>query len=472
MPRPKAFHGIRCAALFLLIFFLLAGCSTTTPESPTGIIPSENLGVDSENRIILASRGGETSFSLVCDLGLPESSLAEILRIRDAFRDRLGVDLPLLDSGSADTGGSEIVVAARSRQGCADLLSELGNGEFAVSAEGNKIYIAYKGGMGRMCAIEAFLNEAMGTDEASVPADLNLRGKAENVIIKSTIEQLRDPCILYEKGVYYAYGTGWTCRRNTSGSLAGEWENLGVVVKIPPHADADHWAPEVHRYNGQYWMFTTYHSTQTGHRGCTILVSDSPEGPFEEVSDGPLTPKDWDAIDGTFWVDEDGSPWMIFVHEWTSTDDNVGRMAAARLSDDFTHFITEPVELFRADDAPWAKNGVTDGCWMYGTEDGQLLMLWSNWDSEGYCVGIARSPSGKVEGPWQQDERLLYSKSMTGKYDGGHGMLFIDAEGQMYLSIHSPNSPSGDRKEKPIFIPVREENSTIVWDFGKAVDPN
>ncbi len=54
---------------------------------------------------------------------------------------------------------------------------------------------------------------------------------------------------------------------------------------------------------------------------------------------------------------------------------------------------------------------------------------------------------------------------MTGTYDGGHGMLFTDKAGQMYLSIHSPNSPVGDRQTLPIFIPVKEENSTLVWDI-------
>ena len=298
-----------------------------------------------------------------------------------------------------------------------------------------------------------------------------MNGSAKNagagVIVESTIEQLRDPCILYEKGVYYAYGTGWACCKNTSGSLAGEWEDLGVVVKIPPHAKTNFWAPEVHRYRGRFWMFTTYYSDLTGHRGCTVLVSDSPEGPFEEVSDGPLTPKDWDSIDGTFWIDGDGIPWMVFVHEWTSTDDHVGRMAAAKLSEDLTHFVSEPVELFRADDAPWAKNGVTDGCWMVGACDGSLLMLWSNWDSEGYCVGVARSASGRVEGPWTHDHPLLFSKSMTGKYDGGHGMIFEAADGKRYLSIHSPNSASAGRKEKPIFIPVKEENGSLRWDLGE-----
>jgi len=129
-----------------------------------------------------------------------------------------------------------------------------------------------------------------------------------------------------------------------------------------------------------------------------------------------------------------------------------------------TEFVTEPVEMFRADDPAWATNGVTDGCWMYTTEAGSLLMIWSNWDKYGYCVGIARSESGDITGPWIQEEKVLYSKSMTGQYDGGHGMIFTHTDGQMYLSIHSPNSASAGRKEMPIFVPIREENDMLVWD--------
>ena len=215
-------------------------------------------------------------------------------------------------------------------------------------------------------------------------------------------------------------------------------------------------------------MFTTYHSSVTGHRGCTIMKSESPEGPFREITNGHITPSDWDSIDGTFYVDGDGQPWMIFVHEWTSTDDGVGRMAAAKLSADLTHFISEPIELFRADDPSWAQGNITDGCWMYKCADGQLLMLWSNKDANGYCVGVARSASGKVDGEWTQDKDLLYSRNMLGTYDGGHGMIFYGTDGRMYLSIHSPNSSSAGRKETPVFIPIREQNGVLVWDIRKS----
>ena len=285
----------------------------------------------------------------------------------------------------------------------------------------------------------------------------------EDTMIVSNIKQLRDPAVLVENGVYYVYGTKWVCYRNTSGSLAGEWEDLGIVAEKPEESDNNYWAPEVHKYKGSYYMFTTYHSKITNHRGCTIMKSDSPEGPFVEITNGHITPHDWDSIDATFYVDEDGQPWMVFVHEWTSTDDGIGRMATAKLSDDLTRFISEPIELFRADDPSWSRAQVTDGCWMYRTEDGQLLMIWSNSDSAGYCVGIARSSNGKVDGEWTQDDELLYSKNMQMQYDGGHGMIFYDTDGQMYLSIHSPNSAGDGRSETPVFIAIREENGTLVW---------
>lgn len=280
-------------------------------------------------------------------------------------------------------------------------------------------------------------------------------------IIETNINKLRDPFVLAENGMYYMYGTDWVCYKS-SGDLKHWTKSQKELVVRPDECDGNEWAPEVHKFKGKYYMFTTYHSSKTNRRGCTILKSNEPDGPFAEITNGHITPHDWDSIDGTFYLDENGQPWMVFVHEWVSTDDNVGRMAVAKLSDDLTHFISEPIELFRADAPVWARNGVTDGCFMYKTKDNQLLMLWSNFCEQGYCVGIARSKNGKIDGEWVQDDNLLFSREISGQYDGGHGMIFTDFNGQMYLSIHSPNSPVGDRLEKPVLIALSEENGTVV----------
>ena len=459
------------------LLFCACGGRDQTPTAETSASAEEvtQISTAQENETVeIAARGKKSDFQVVYSTE-DDAAGSHAVRLVNALKESLDVNLLLrADYLTAQETPCEILVGADRRPDCAAATQTLAENEYlirTVREEGKtKIIIAYKGAYALMNAVDIFMEEFIDADRgvAEVPADLEIKGKCdgEGVMITSSIPQLRDPCVLVEDGVYYAYGTGWVCWKNTTGNLKSGWQSLGVVAEKPAESDDNYWAPEVHKYNGAYYMFTTYHSKVTGHRGCTILKADRPEGPFREITDGHITPKDWDSIDGTFYVDPDGQPWMIFVHEWTSTDDGVGRMAAAKLSDDLTRFISEPVELFRADDPAWATGKVTDGCWMYRCADGQLLMLWSNWDSAGYCVGIARSADGRVDGEWTQDRELLYSKKMTGKYDGGHGMIFTDTDGRMYLSIHSPNSSSAGRKETPVFIRIRETaDSRLVWDL-------
>lgn len=289
-------------------------------------------------------------------------------------------------------------------------------------------------------------------------------------MIKTNIIGLRDPFVLIESNAYYVYGSGvasgwdkstYDCYKSTDG-LCGEWKKIALDYEIPKNATKQFWAPEVHKYKGQFYLFASYYSSVTAHRGCAIWRSDSPEGPFVEITDGHLTPSDWDCIDGTLYVDERGVPWMFFVHEWTSMPDKVGSMAVARLSEDLTHFVSEPKELFRAKEPAWANSGCTDGPFLYRTCGGQLLMLWSTFVGRDYCVAIARSKDGSVVGEWTHDEKLLFSKEISGNADGGHGMIFRDMNGKMYLAIHSPNIATSDTKEQTVFIPLREENETLV----------
>ncbi|MBE6667759.1 MAG: hypothetical protein E7607_05580 [Ruminococcaceae bacterium] len=387
------------------------------------------------------------------DFGNTETDI--VYAISDLIIEKTGKK-PKFKNDTSEKTQYEIIVGDTRRESSVAYKSELVENGYIVkyTAEGDFV-ILYDGVNAAKSAKRQIL-EIITTQ--------NINAIIEDPVIVSSIGRLRDPSILLVDGIYYAYGTRWHCFKNTGGRLDGKWEDLGVVVDIPADAKDNYWAPEVHEYKGEYYMFTTYLSEASGHRGCVIMKSSKPEGPFTMITDGHITPKDWDSIDGTLYIDEDGQPWMVFVHEWTSTDDGIGRMAAAKLSDDLTRFISEPIELFRADDPSWSKSQVTDGCWMYKCSTGELLMIWSTSDSHGYCVGIARSDNGRLDGNWTHDEQLLYSKSMTEEYDGGHGMIFKSISGKMYLSIHSPNSSSQGREETPVFIAIREENGTLVWD--------
>lgn len=288
-------------------------------------------------------------------------------------------------------------------------------------------------------------------------------------MLKNIDIHIRDPFVLpiEAEQQYYLYGTtgaeAWTKSAQgidyyTSTDLQN-WEGPFPAFRPPAGfwADRNFWAPEGHAYRGRYYMFVSFKAEGVC-RGTQILAADSPRGPFLPISDGPATPRDWECLDGTLFVDADDQAWIIFCHEWVQVGD--GEVRALRLSADLTSTIGEPELLFSASEAPWAqeidskgrKGYVTDGPWMHRLANGDLLMLWSSFGEGGYTVGVAKSDLGNVLGSWQQQPKPLYAG------DGGHCMVFRTFDEQLFLAYHRPN-PSPD--ERPYFVPLQENESSL-----------
>ncbi len=73
-------------------------------------------------------------------------------------------------------------------------------------------------------------------------------------------------------------------------------------------------------------------------------------GPFIPISDKPITPNDWECLDGTLLI-ENGIPYIIFSHEWAQVYD--GQICVMPLSEDLKTPLDKPTILFRASEAPW-----------------------------------------------------------------------------------------------------------------------
>jgi beta-xylosidase len=278
---------------------------------------------------------------------------------------------------------------------------------------------------------------------------------------------IRDPFIVpvRDDGRYYLFGT--TDKTCWGGPATGfdaycsrdliNWEGPVPVFRPPVGfwANTQFWAPEVHAYNGRYYMFASFKADGVC-RGTQILVSDKILGPYVPHSDGPVTPRDWECLDGTLHVDRQGACWIVFCHEWLQVHN--GEICAMRLRDDLKTAVSAPTLLFRAAEAPWVNKSpdtidfITDGPFLYRTADQQLLMLWSSSGSQGYTMGIARSAGGEILGPWTQDAVPFFAN------DGGHGMLFRTFEGELTATIHQPNEPG---KERPILISVTEMDGAL-----------
>ncbi|MCE5259622.1 MAG: glycoside hydrolase family 43 protein [Chloroflexi bacterium] len=282
---------------------------------------------------------------------------------------------------------------------------------------------------------------------------------------------IRDPFILpiAAEGLYYLYSAalegnkpvGFNAR--TSRDL-NDWSDPRPVFRAPGGfwADRDFWAPEVHYYRRQYYLFASFKAAGVC-RGTQILRSDLPDGPFAPISAGPVTPRDWECLDGTLYTAQGDAPWIVFCHEWLQVKD--GAMCAMPLTADLAAPAGEPQLLFTASQAPWVTRGpregywVTDGPCLLCTRAGTLLMVWSSFTELGYAVGVARSPSGTILGPWQHADKPLFSQ------DGGHGSVFRTFGGALMLALHQPNTAPLERGR---LLPLREENDTLVLAEGDS----
>jgi arabinan endo-1,5-alpha-L-arabinosidase len=266
---------------------------------------------------------------------------------------------------------------------------------------------------------------------------------------------------LLQRGEYLLFGT--TSLQEQSGQVPGFdcYQSRDLEIWRGPipvfrgeasfWGTQDFWAPEVHPWQGRWYLLASFKAPGRC-RGTHALVADHPEGPYRAWAVDPLTPRDWECLDGTLHV-EHGRPWLVFCHEWLQIRD--GAMYAVALNDDLSAPLGPPVLLFRASQAPWtrenatgsARGSITDGPWLHRLADGTLLLLWSSFAADWqYGLTMARSRHG-ILGPWYHDQEPLIAD------DAGHGMLFRTFGGDLRLAAHRPNRHP---LERAFFQPVVE----------------
>lgn len=295
--------------------------------------------------------------------------------------------------------------------------------------------------------------------------------------------QLSDPCILADKktGMYYMTGTGGQLWK--SKDLA-RWDGPHQVTETDPSSwmgpKPEIWAAELHEYKGKYYYFATFTNnavkidtvkgTVIPRRASHILVSDNPDGPYKPMKDATYLPASMPTLDGTFWVDKNGKPYMIYCHEWLQNWN--GTVEKIELKPDLSGSIGKGKILFRSSDSPWSRekmgdkilpNRVTDGPWLFRTGTGRLGMIWTSWVFGDYTQGVAYSESGTLDGPWVQEKDPITPPNF------GHGMLFQTFDGKWLMSVHSHKDVNGRYVRIPHLFEVDLSGDKLV--LGKPFVP-
>jgi len=304
----------------------------------------------------------------------------------------------------------------------------------------------------------------------------------ENIPLDSIL--LSDPAILADQNtkMYYMTGTGGKMWKSKDLKF---WKGPFNVTQIDPNSwmgpQPQIWAAELHAYKGKYYYFGTFTNqavfidTVKGNaierRASHVLVSDKPDGPYVPMKDPTYLPAGKPTLDGTFWVDQDGKPYMVYCYEWLQNWD--GTIEKIELKRDLSGSVGEARLLFRASESPWSRemgengkvrpNKVTDGPYLFRTGTGRLGMLWTSWIDDIYTQGVAYSQSGTLNGPWIQEKEPITPPNY------GHGMLFKTLEGKWLMSIHSHENRNGRHHRIPHLFEVDLTGDKLI--VGKLYKP-
>ena len=158
--------------------------------------------------------------------------------------------------------------------------------------------------------------------------------------------RLSDPAVLADKktNMYYMTGTGGMMWRSSDLKL---WEGPFRVTEF----EADSWmgprpmiwAAELHQTgDGWYYYFATFTNqtvkidTVRGNvierRASQVLRADNPMGPYRAFGDATYLPADRPTLDGTFWRDKDGKPYLVFCGEWLQKDRKSTRLNSSHIA--------------------------------------------------------------------------------------------------------------------------------------------
>ena len=274
-----------------------------------------------------------------------------------------------------------------------------------------------------------------------------------------------DPFIMRAKnGVYYLYcttedetglnGTGFPVR--ASRDLI-HWEESGYALskETARWGAGNFWAPECYEWDGKYYLFYSadWKENPTGaleNFRIGAAVSDTPEGPFEDISDKPIFDPGYPIIDANV-LHEDGRFYLYYsrcCYEHNIDGLEESWIYGVELKPDFSGVIGEPKLLMRpcqeweGRSASYTGRRWNEGSFLF-KYDGRYCMTYSGnfFGGPHYAVGYAVSdhPLGDFVKP-DENPILECYREVTGT---GHSCMLQSPEGEWLICYHGRTEATG-----------------------------
>ena len=264
--------------------------------------------------------------------------------------------------------------------------------------------------------------------------------------------------IIEHEGTYYLYSTGGTKLSVRTSKNLKSWSSSKQIFALSQTSWGVEkcWAPEVHKYNGKFYLFFCGTDSKGIFHG-SVAVCDTPDGTFVPVTDQPLLNFSYSVIDLSLFVDDDGRTYIFYSKDCSTNKINgkkVSQSFGVEVSNDFTRLIGEPVLCSEPTQAWETVSGNT--IWNEGPvvfkRNGTYYLLFSAnyYQSKDYAVGYCTSDTvlGLYNKP--KDSCILKGNGETITGSGHCNLLFIGDE--IYLTYHSHTVPPNTDHGRSLYI--------------------
>lgn len=271
-----------------------------------------------------------------------------------------------------------------------------------------------------------------------------------------------DPApILYKDRVYvYTGHDAATDNRNTmpdwycfSTTDMQNWENHGVVLSCEDFKWAQKntaWAAQVIERNKVFYYYVTI--TTSGGRSIAVATSDSPTGPFKDALGKPLCGPNWDYIDPTVFIDDDGQAYLYFGNP---------QLYYVKLNEDMISYSGQINKVEMKTESFGTRNGgderhrtnYEEAPWLYKRNDIYYLL----YAAAGVPESIAYSTGPSATGPWTWKGFIMNAR-LKGSASSIHPGV-VEYKGKNYYFYHDGKLPGGGNEDRSVAVEEFEYNA-------------
>jgi len=224
------------------------------------------------------------------------------------------------------------------------------------------------------------------------------------------------------------------------------WTNHGKIFSLNDISWADDraWAPQCVERDGKFYLYCPVHK-RNGGMAIAVGVSDKPTGPFKDIGHPLVDEGDWNDIDPTVYIDDDGQAYLYFGNpelryvllnkDMVSYNKQVGVVKIPMTAESF------------------GKGGQSTGT-TYGEgpyfykRNGIYYMVYAAFRPNKGSEHLAYSTATSPKGPWKYGGVLMTEDG--GVFTNHPGIA--DFHGKSYLFYHTGELPGGGSYHRSVCV--------------------